>query len=544
MQQALALQPSNAPLQHDLGFLCLQAGRVAEAAAALEAALTAAPGFSLAAMRLGMARQALGQVDAAMAAYERAMRSQPFLVEAGFRAGALLESLGRRTEAIAAFRRAVAAAPNSNLGRLAAARALIVEGRDADAETVLRQLLAVEPGNAAAHDLVGHLLAERGCFDDARDHYQRAIAAAPLLAADYYDLVRCRRITADDGPLYERIQASLATPALPEASRVKIHLALGKVASDLGDPAAAMQHFGTPDTVRRNLVRFDAAAFEARIERLIAQDPAERFPSVRLDPNATPSPIFIVGLPRSGTTLIEQIISCHPDVHAAGELPFWTERAATGEPGLSDIQPGFLARAAADYTALLQRVAPAAARVTDKAPLNILCAGMIHRALPGATIVYCRRNLADTALSIHQTYFNPYVAFPTGGSDLVRAVRAVERLGAHWQATLPAERFVPVSYDQLVADPQPMIRRLIAGCGLPWDASCLHPEHNDRVIKTPSKWQARQPIRRADTPHWRRYEPWLGPLRALLLSSGGSPYQPPMGPDLIADGDGMAYPQS
>ena len=216
LRQALAFQPSHAPLQHDLGFLCLEAGHPQEAAAAFEAALAADPDFSLAAMRLGVARQALDQPGAAMAAYERAMAGQPFLVEAGYRAGAVLESLGRRAEAILVFRRAAAAATTSNLGRLSAARAFIAEENDPAAEAILQDLLAAEPGHAAANDLLAHVLADSGRFDEARDHFERAIAAAPLLQVVgrlglRFDAVEVPALTARGIPL---MTAGTAMPAV------------------------------------------------------------------------------------------------------------------------------------------------------------------------------------------------------------------------------------------------------------------------------------------------------------------------------------------
>jgi hypothetical protein len=149
-------------------------------------------------------------------------------------------------------------------------------------------------------------------------------------------------------------------------------------------------------------------------------------------------------------------------------------------------------------------------------PLNFQWAGLIHLALPRATIIHCRRSPLDTALSIHQTHFNPRMTFPTGGEALVGYVRACERLCAHWRRVLPAERFIEIDYEALVGEPEPVIRRIVAACGLAWNAACLSPELNRRVVRTPSKWQARQPIYRTAMGRWRAYEPWLGPLRALL----------------------------
>jgi hypothetical protein len=149
-------------------------------------------------------------------------------------------------------------------------------------------------------------------------------------------------------------------------------------------------------------------------------------------------------------------------------------------------------------------------------PFNFLWAGLIHLAFPRATIIHCRRAAIDTALSIHQTLFHPGLALPTGGSQLVAYFRSYQRLTDHWRRVLPAERFIEVEYEALTLDPEPAIRRLVAACGLPWADACLRPERNPRAVKTPSKWQTRQPIYRHSVDRWRRYEPWLGPLRALI----------------------------
>ena len=515
LRQAVAMQPANGAIQCDLGTVCLQLGRLAEAVAAFQAALAANPRFALASLRLGMALQAQGDAAAALATYRQASALQPALVEARFRAGALLETLGCRAEAIAAFRRAAASSPRTSLGRLSKARALLAEDRDGEAERALRQLLALDPDHAAAIDLLGTVLADAGRFEEARSCYDRATAAAPHLAGSYYDLVRCRRMTRDDADLLARMHAAVAAPGLHAEARLKVHLALGKTADDLDDPAGAMRHYDAADVLRSSLGSFDAGAIEARVDRLIARFTPDLVAQMAGNGRDDATPVLILGLPRSGTTLVEQILSCHPDVHAGGELPFWTELGTLWEQADAAGIGSSLADMASDYTGLLRARAPGAARVTDKMPLNVFWAGLIHMTLPRATIIHCRRSPIDTALSIHRTYLNQHVAFPTGGVALVGAVKAIERLAAHWRAILPADRFLDLEYERLVDDPEPAIRRLVAACGLPWDGACLRPEHNTRIVKTPSKWQVRQPISRRDVESWRRYEPWLGPLAAL-----------------------------
>jgi len=214
---------------------------------------------------------------------------------------------------------------------------------------------------------------------------------------------------------------------------------------------------------------------------------------------------------------VEQIVSSHPEVAAGGELNFWNERGAEWHrSGAAANDARFLVKSRADYLALLRSIAPKAARVTDKMPFNFLWAGLIHLAFPRATFIHCRRSAVDTALSIHQTHFHLGLAFPTGGTELVEYFRCYQRLTDHWRSILPADRFIEVDYEELTCEPEPIIRRIIAACGLPWNDACLRHERNPRAVKTPSKWQTRQPVYRSSVARWRRYEPWLGPLHDLV----------------------------
>ena len=517
LRDAALLEPSNPIIQHDLGLACLEVGRVPDAIAAFERAVTSNPRYTDAYFRLGIALEKLGSIGGAIVAYDRATELLPSLTEAWFRAGALVYTLGHRDEAIGCFRRAAATGGKTSFGRLGKARALLTEDRNQEAEQVLRHTVALDPGNAMAHDLLGNLLSEFGRFDEARECFQRAIAVAPLLAGSYYDLVRCRPVTTDDDSLLQRMEAALATPGLEVAQLLRLHLAIGKAADDLGDYALAMQHFDAADAVRRGSTPFDSAAFSIEIDRLIARCTPEWIVRAPELGSCDATPVLIIGMPRSGTTLVEQIVSMHPEVGAGGELHFWNQRgAAWYRSGAAGNEKPFLAKAEADYLGVLRGIAPRAARVTDKMPFNFLWAGLVHVAFPRATIIHCRRAAIDTALSIHQTHFHPGLAFPTGGAELVAYFRSYHRLIDHWRRVLPANRFIEVDYEDLTRVPEPVIRRIIAACGLAWHGACLRPECNPRAVKTPSKWQARQSIYRTSVARWRRYEPWLGPLRALV----------------------------
>ncbi len=410
----------------------------------------------------------------------------------------------------------------------------LAEGLDRDAERVLRHLLARDQHHAVAHDLLGNLLADNGRFNEARAHFMRAVEAGPLMAGSYYDLVRCRRTTPDDIHLLPRMQVALANPELPSEQRIRVHLALGKAQDDLGDYQAAMQHFDAADTIRRRLTPFDAASFELQVDRLISYFSPQRItpqPPGRSDA----APVLIMAMPRAGTTLTEQVISSHSQFGAGGELNFWNERGARWlAEGPAPLDGRLLTQMGSDYSALLHETAPGAARVTDKMPFNFLWAGLIHLALPQAILLHCRRAAIDTALSVHQTLFNPQLAFPTGGMELVRYIRGYQRLTEHWRRVLPANRFVEIEYEQLTRAPEATIRLIIAACGLEWEEACAHPERNPRAVKTPSRWQARQPIYRDAVEKWRRYEPWLGALRALL-DDGAAPVPDQLVPVEVPD---------
>ena len=515
LRDAALLQPSNPIIRHDLGLACLEVGRVPDAIAALQRAVASDPRYTDAHFRLGIALEKLGDIGGALAAYDHATQLLPSLTEAWFRAGALVYMLGHVGEAIGCFRRAAATGGRASFGRLGKARALVIEDRNQEAEQILREMLVADPRNAMAYDLLGSVLSELGRFEEARACFERTIAIAPLLAGSYYDLVRCRPVTSADNGLLHGMQAALATPGLELGQRLRLHLAIGKAAEDLCDYALAMQHFDAADAVRRSASSFDPGAFSIMIDRLIARCTPEFIARAPELGSCDATPVLIIGMPRSGTTLVEQIVSMHPEVGAGGELNFWNERGmAWSRSGAHE--DAFFAEAAADYLGVLRAIAPTAARVTDKMPFNFLWAGLIHVAFPCAIIIHCRRAAVDTALSIHQTHFHPSLAFPTGGAELVAYFRSYQRLIEHWRSVLPADRFIEVDYEDLTHAPETVIRRIIAACGLAWHDACLRPESNPRAVKTPSKWQTRQPIYRTSVERWRRYEPWLGPLRALV----------------------------
>ncbi|HLZ82641.1 MAG TPA: sulfotransferase, partial [Caulobacteraceae bacterium] len=462
-------------------------------------------------VRRGLALERRGRIEEAMAAYHFIADAAP---EARSRMGHLLVALGRRAEAIAAFR-AAAAGGDTTERRMDLVRALLTENRGDEAEPLLRRITADDPASADAWWMLAHVRTEAGDFGEATEALERSLALQPHQGGAWYDLARSRRLTEADRPLIARMQAAVRGLTVAD-ERVKLNLALGKAFDDLGDAGAAMKHFTEAGRIKGAIAPFDRAHLARHVDALIDRFTPDFLAAHAAGGDPSPLPVMVVGLPRSGTTLVEQVLSSHGAVAGAGELQFWLERdplvVNTATPAaIADLQAR-TARACLDH---LRALAPEAARVIDKNPFNLFRLGLVHLAFPRATIIHCRRQPIDTCLSILATYFQPRADFPAEPGDLVFYHRLCDRLADHWRAVLPPGRFVDIDYEDLVAEPEPVGRRLVAALDLPWDAACLRPELNPRVVRTSSRWQVRQPIHRGAVDRWRRYEPWLGELRAL-----------------------------
>jgi tetratricopeptide (TPR) repeat protein len=519
LEQATRLMPDNAALFNDLGMTCLLARRLPDAIGYLRRAIALRPGFARTHYNLGLALDRAGDGRAALAALHSAVLLAPELAEAHALAGDLLLSTGQRAEAASAYERASAASPATTPGRLCAAKALVLRDRHAEAEERLRQLIARDGSCAEAHLVLGHVLTDSGRFDESAASFERTLALDPCSAPAYHGLVSSRRLTEADWPLVARITARLDAADHSAHQRMTLHFAAGKALHDLKSYPVAIEHFDAANRIRRQLAPFDRRDFERRIDRLIARFTRDFFEDHAGLGAAEETPVLVLGMPRSGTTLIERIVSSHPGVAGGGELPFWRERG--GE--WVEAEPANLAGVAdglrADYLRLLRGIGPDALRVTDKMPFNFLWVGLVHALFPRARIIHCRRNPVDTCLSIYQTQFSQNWAFASERGDLAAYYRQYLRLMDHWRAVLPSDRLLEIDYEEATAAPEATARRLIAFCGLAWDAACLEPERNPDAVKTASKWQARQPIYRTSVERWRHYEPWIGELRELLPQS-------------------------
>ncbi|MBV8742225.1 MAG: sulfotransferase, partial [Sinobacteraceae bacterium] len=264
--------------------------------------------------------------------------------------------------------------------------------------------------------------------------------------------------------------------------------------------------------------RYDAPGLTALVDRITQLGNEAFVRQHRAHAPRADTPIFIIGMPRSGTSLMEQILASHPAVFGAGEIRFWDRRLA-GLPAQSELPQieHELASAASDYLGLLRAQAPQAGHVTDKMPANFLYAGLIHAALPGARFIHMQRHPLDTCLSVYFQNFFSVSPYARDLQDLAHYYGEYQRSMQHWRRVLPAEVLLEVPYEGLVDDLQGWTRRVLEFLGLPWDARCLAFHETARTVLTASKWQVRQQVNRRSVGRWRNYEQYLGPLRQLVL---------------------------
>jgi len=325
----------------------------------------------------------------------------------------------------------------------------------------------------------------------------------------------------DDGDWLHTAQRMLdrSDPPLTPRERINLLFAVGKYHDDTRQFEDAFRAFHEANHLKRQLEgQFDRVAFSQLVDALIARFTKPFMEQFRIESISSDMPVLIVGMPRSGTSLIEQIIASHPLACGAGEQRFWNQEARKIRSAIlaGNLAPDYMAGAAESYTRALRQVCGDAARIVDKMPGNFQWLGLIHSACPGAHIVHTRRHPVDTCLSIFFQNFGASHTYGTDLGDLAFYYREYTRLMDHWRSVLPANRFLEISYEDLVADPERRSRQVMDIIGLEWDERCLDFHRTERSVITASHWQVRQKIYRTSMARWRNYEPFLGPLRELL----------------------------
>ncbi len=560
-RETLRLDPNLTEAHYNLGLSLCSQDKLDEAARCLEEAVRLKGDYAEAHKDLATLHLKRNRPDLAAASFEHYARLNPENVDAQLAAGDALAHLERYDNAQKYYRRAVEI--SSDRADIHIKLGIALQEHDTgrgnqEAEACFRKALDLDPNSSAASMHLGTCLQSRGRLDEAQTCVERALALEPRHDDARARLVRILEHKGDYAgaqaalrPLLEKgimhVTAALAYATLsrhidrreeaiaalesalntssnmPFRNRMDAHFTLGKLYEEIKDYENAFRHYETANTLSPE--RYDSEANERFFAELMDCFGAEKQARRPRASNRSRLPVFIVGMPRSGTTLVEQILSSHPLVHGAGELNDLHEIAESlpetlgtklPYPGCVDaLTRKHMDSIAQRHLERLGRMANGKARVTDKMPHNFLGLGLIDLLFPEARVIHCTRDPLDTCLSIYFLHFNKHHAYSHNLEQMGLYYRQYQRLMAHWKTVLRAP-MLEVNYETLVNDPEPTIRNLVEFAGLEWNERCLRFHESKRAVTTLSYDQVRRPLYKKSIARWKHYERHLGPLIAAL----------------------------
>ena len=451
-----------------------------------------------------------GRIGDAEAIYRRILAAEPRNFDALYLLGLLTYQLGRPEAARKLIETAITVNPHFaeahyNLGNLWR------EDEPAKAEECYRAALAQDSDLVEAHFNLGALYREQGRMNDARVCFEQAIALRPGYAEAHRRLVEFKSFDDPKDPQILIMESALANPSIDNEQRTHLHFALAKAYEDLGDYEQAFDRFEAGNRLKRAGISYDPEHEEARAERILSTVNSDLIGAWAEAGHRSGLPVFIVGMPRSGTTLVEQILASHADVFGAGELDAIGGFVPRFPEGVAELDADGAADLAGSHLERLSELGGPALRVIDKTPLNFLYLGLIALLFPAARIVHCRRDARDVCLSCFAQNFVAGHGWSTDLADLATYFRQYGRLMAHWHDVLPLP-VLDVDYEAVVADPGAESRRLVDFLDLPWDDACLRFHEARHVVRSASNWQVRRPVHTGSVGRWRAYERWLGPI--------------------------------
>ena len=529
--RALKHMPDHVPARLNLAVALHRGKRLDEAKHMLCTLVRENPGLAEAHANHALVCREQGALAEAEDAAHRAVALRAECASDHFVLAEIATARGKPGMAIESYRRCVALEPNLVKAWLRLGASLIARAEVAAGVEAAHRVLALDPDNAAALNLLAHASSIAGDRETAESYCRRSLELSPDLPLAWSMLAHLRRFSEADSETIARVESIPERRELGEEDRCHLHFALGRMHHDCKHYERAFTHFERANRIHRGRREFDLDEWVRRIDAIIETFDAELFARTRGFGDPSAQPVFVFGMPRSGTSLVEQILSSHPAAHGAGELNAMPEcarrlGAAVGSgpqdypraAGRVDLETA--RRIAALYLDMLRRDCPGAQRITDKLPGNYSYLGLIALLLPGARLVHCRRNPFDVCLSNFMQHYGDGHVYTYDLRELGLVYRQYERIVRHWREVLPLE-IHEVVYEELVGDQERQSREVVAFCGLEWDPACLDFHTGERAVATASQWQVRQPIYRSALERWRHYEAHLGELRYAL--GGESP---------------------
>jgi tetratricopeptide (TPR) repeat protein len=541
-RKVLSINPDHAVGHWGLGAVLSKCRRLDEAMTHFERAIAIKPEFVDARCALADILQKLDFLDDAISHYETVVAVEPHHYEAVNNLANALQKRGRFDDAIALYESSLAVDHEStdiycNLGN-----ALVGAGRAEDSLVQIEKALRLDPSKVTVHKNLGFTFEVLGRIEDAVQAYEKALQLAPSDGEVHRQLANLRRFTAGDPRLaaLEKLAGDMAS--LDAQDQIALHFAMGKAFSDLYQYERSFHHWGEGNALKRAHLAYDEQQSMGLFERIRAT-----FTSGLMRRNAgggCPSdvPVFVVGMPRSGTTLVEQILASHSKVYGAGEIQTLRHAVdrfrsrndmATEFPEMVPaMSPDGLRDLGADYIALTKSAtrSPVAERIVNKLPENFKLVGLIRLALPNARLIHVRRDPVDTCLSCFSLLFAyNHVPFAYDLGELGRFYHAYAALMEHWRSVLPPGVMLEVQYEDLVADLEGQARAIVDHCGLAWEEACLAFYESRRPVRTSSLLQVRKPLYRTAVGRWRPYESFLQPLMEALNAPDGAGAGPAWG---------------
>ena len=508
MQSAVMLSPQDAEAHNNLGNTLKELGKLHEAEASFRQAIALKRDLAESHTNLGITLKTLGKLDESEASHRQATVLKPDFAEAHSNLGITLYELGRPHEAEASFRQAIAFKPDCAEAHSNLSGALQELGRLDEAEASCRQAIVLKPDYAEAYNNLGVTLRQLGRLDEAEASYRQAIALRPDYAEAHGHLAAVKQFSSKDEQ-FSQMQALYEDPTISAQNRSRIAFALAKASEDLEDTAEAFQFYAEGNALRKKQLGYDKAHDKTLFERLKANYQQIRDAVAPEFVASETTPIFIVGMPRSGTTLVEQIISSHPLVTGAGELIFVHQFGGSIAVGQTPVELEALSTFREEYLSALKQRSEGNASVTDKMPQNFQFLGLIATALPEAKIIHVKRDPSAVCWANYTQYFvKDSLGYCYSLDDILHYHELYKDLMKYWYQALP-NRIYDLDYEALTERQDAETRKLIGCLELEWDDACLSPQDNGRAVATASYVQVRQKVYQGSSERWKRYEPYL-----------------------------------
>ncbi len=527
-QQILNATPNVPAAWHALGILVFNSGNLQQAFEMFANAVRLEPNNPMFHRNLGEISRRLGKLDQAKLCGEAACKLAPKDVDAHYNLGLAYTDAGDYARAVQAYKKAVKLSPKHGLSWNNLGSALEQQGDKKGALKAYEKAVALNAQHAEAQNNAGAIYSEQGKLDEARTSFAAAIAARPGFVESHYNLSSLKTYKPEDPHLAMLEGVYAQREQLTSHARIRYAFALGKALDDIGQYDRAFLAYDEGNRIQHSLLPMDEARADALLEAILTIFTPEFFKERERWAGAKPrgkTPIFIVGMPRSGTTLLEQILCSHKSVFGAGELTELNEviTEATGvtadqsfASGVVNLSKEQIKKIGDQYLERVWKLSPDSKYITDKMPANFFYLGLIHLALPNAKIIHAMRDPMDSCFSCFSRLFNDTMEFAYDQGTLGRYYRRYMTLMQHWHKVLPEDTILDLPYEDMVADIEGQARRVLKFVGLPWDDKCLEFYKNDRLVKTASVAQVRKPIYKTSVARWKHFARHLQPLLALV----------------------------